>query len=272
MIRKVVVPLDGSPLAAHALRPARSLAEATGASLLLLTTHWEDGVGGARAHLDQEAVRLGFERLETVIVHDRSPADAILVESHDPGTLVCMATHGRGGVGQAVLGSVAEGVIRDAKHPVLLVGPSSDPGWKLAQPGNLLVAVDGSQTAEAVVPVASEWVRMLDLTPCVVQVLPGGKDIVERPREVESEYVREIAGRCSGEHGSSHWQLLRALDPAAALVDHARRLPATLVAMATHGYTGLTRVAVGSVAMRVIRQSQCPVLLTAGEVERRSSS
>ena len=271
MLRKVVVPLDGSRLATRALGPAGSLAEATGASLLLLATHWEDGIGGARAHLDQEAARLGVGRADTVIVHDRSPTDAILVESQDPETLVCMATHGRGGLEQAVLGSVAEGVIHAARHPVLLVGPSSDPAWKLAQPGNLLVAVDGSRTSEAVVPVASEWVRMLDLTPCVVQVLPAGKDIVERPREIESEYVRTLAARCSGEHGSSHWQLQRALDPAPALVDYARRLPATLVAMATHGYTGLTRVAVGSVAMRVIRENQCPVLLTAGAVERRSS-
>ena len=262
MISKIVVPLDGSPLATQALGPARSLAEATDASILLLTTHWDDGVGGAQVHLEQQAEHLGFDRVDTVVVHDRAAPDSILVQGHDAATLVCMATHGRSGLGQAVVGSVAEAVIRASLHPVLLVGPSIDRAWKLAQPGNLLVAVDGSTTSEAVVPVASDFAQMLHLSPCIVQVLPAGKDIVERSTDAESAYVRGIAARWSEARTSSHWQLLRALDPAAAMVDYERRLPATLVAMATHGRTGIGRVAIGSVATRVIRHSHCPVLVT----------
>ena len=262
MIEKVVVPLDGSPLAGHALGPARSLAVSFGASMVLLSTHWEDGVGGARQHLDEQAARAGTRDVHTLVVHDRTPTEAILLESHDPTTVVCMATHGRGGLGASVLGSVAQAVVHESKQPIVLVGPSVDRGWTLTPWGTLLVPVDGSTTSEAIVPVAIDWAKMLRLRPQVVQVLPAGKEIVEPVRDVESDYVRSVAKRCSTEDSSRRWQILRALDPASALVAHAHDLPATLVALATHGRTGIGRVAIGSVATRVIRLSHCPVVVT----------
>jgi nucleotide-binding universal stress UspA family protein len=71
--------------------------------------------------------------------------------------------------------------------------------------------------------------------------------------------------------------VLRALDPAAALVAEEARVPATLVAMATHGRTGLGRVALGSVATRVVHDSRCPVLVIrpaehARRLQRRGST
>jgi nucleotide-binding universal stress UspA family protein len=108
MITKVVVPLDGSPLAARAITPARSLAERTGASLLLMTAHRDDNVGEARERLDKQATELRFDRVETVIVQDRSAAEAIRAGTRDPNTVACMCTHGRSGLGQSMLGSVPE--------------------------------------------------------------------------------------------------------------------------------------------------------------------
>jgi len=262
MIDKVVVPLDGSSLATHALGPACSLAGATGASVVLVTTHWEDGAGDAREHLEQLAGALRVADVDTVVVHDRTPVEAILLESHDPTAAVCMATHGRSGIGASVLGSVAETVVRESKHPVVLVGPSVDRGWTLTRWGNLLVPVDGSPTSAAIAPVAADWAQMLGLRPEIVQVLPAGKAIVEHPHDVEAAYVRDVASRCTNEDAPSHWRVLHALDPASALVAHAHDLPAALVAMATHGRSGISRVAIGSVAARVIRLSHCPVVVT----------
>lgn len=267
MITKVVVPLDGSPLAARALGPARSLAETTGASLALMTTRWDNEVAEARKYLQEQAAALGFDRVETTIVDDRVAPDAILLEGREPATVVCMATHGRGGLGQAVLGSVAEAVLRDSDRPVLLVGPSVERGvWEFVHwfaHGNLLMPLDGSKTSEAIVPIAAEWAAMLDLRAWVVQVLPaptGG--VVESPeRDTESAYVRSVAMRVHDAGTATQWEVLHAPDAVDALVTHASRLPATLVAMATHGRTGLARVALGSVAMRMLHHSPCPVLV-----------
>jgi len=90
VITKVVVPLDGSPLAARALGPARSLAEATGASLALMTTRWDNEVA----------------------------------EGREPDTVVCMATHGRTGLARVALGSVAMRMLHHSPCPVLVLRPT----------------------------------------------------------------------------------------------------------------------------------------------------
>ena len=53
--------------------------------------------------------------------------------------------------------------------------------------------------------------------------------------------------------------------PADAIVSLATAEPGSLVAMTTHGRSGLGRMVLGSVAERVVRQSGCPVLLIRGE-------
>jgi nucleotide-binding universal stress UspA family protein len=276
MIEHVVVPLDGSDLAARALRPARALAEATGASLRLMTTHWEDGEGGATRYLQDQAERLEFASVEALVIRDRPPEEAILLEGHRDHSVVCMATHGRGGIRQATLGSIAEAVVRASHAPVLLVGPHVDPAWAIG-PGELLVPYDGSTTSGSVAPVATEWAHVLHLQLRAVQVLPAGKGIVERPHEVESAELRRFAARLQPGAAPARWEVLRALDPAAALVAEEARVPATLVAMATHGRTGLGRVALGSVATRVVHDSRCPVLVIrpaehARRLQRRGST
>jgi len=245
VIEKVVVPLDGSSLSASALGPGGSLADAMNASLLLMTTRWDDEVGGAREYLEKQAAALGIDRVKTAIVHYRFAPEAILVAGRDPGTVVCMATHGRGGLGR----------------PVLLVGPSVDRGaWQSAHwfaHGNLLVPLDGSKTAEAMVPIAADWAAMLDLRSWVVQVLPAPEGAVPG-RDTESAYVRAQAKRMDHRGSEAQWEVLHATNVADALVMHAGRLPASLVAMSTHGRTGLARVVLGSVALRVVHESPCP--------------
>jgi nucleotide-binding universal stress UspA family protein len=267
MITRVVVPLDGSEHAVRAVGPARALAEATGAWLRLVTTRWDNEVDHARQHLEHEAAALGFDRVETVVVHDRSAPEAILVESREAGSVVCMATHGRGGVRQMVLGSVAEAVLRGSSRPILLVGPSVERGvWQFAQwflHGNLLVALDGSKISEVILPVAADWAGLLELREWMVQVLPPSTDAgIDAPeRQTESAYVRNVARGMHAADSPSQWEILHAPDAAEALIAYACRLPATMVAMATHGRTGLARVALGSVAMRVVHHSPCPVLV-----------
>jgi nucleotide-binding universal stress UspA family protein len=260
-IETVVVPLDGSELAARALGPARALADALGARIVLVTTHWEDGMGAAQQYLADQVDDLSRSRVETIVVHDRAAPDAIRLETQDPGAVLCMSTHGRGGLARTVLGSVAEEVIRAADHPVLLVGPNVDASMTIER-GILVVGVDGSEASEQSLPTVQRFARLLDLEPWVVQVLPAGKRIVETPRTAESAYVRELARRLVDGHRPACWRVLHALDPADALAADARRLRATLLAVATHGRTGLGRVVLGSVAVSVVRQSHCPVLVT----------
>jgi nucleotide-binding universal stress UspA family protein len=267
MIAKVVVPLDGSLLAARALGPARALAERTGASLLLLMSVWGGAVGEPGEDLAGQAAALDFERVETLVVRDRSAGRAIVTQSGEPGSVVCMSTHGRSGIGQAVLGSVAADVLQRSDRPVLLLGPSLERGaWESEHwfaDGKLLVAVDGSKASEAVVPAAAAWSRTLHLPSLVLQVLLPTVGLILNSSEhaAESGAVRSVAERLPQVDGATGWEVLHGHDVAASLLEYANRLPTTLIAMTTHGRSGLARVALGSVATRVVHKSPCPVLV-----------
>jgi nucleotide-binding universal stress UspA family protein len=228
-----------------------------------MTTHWDDAAAPAREYVDKQAAELDFERVETLVIHDRSAPAAIELLVDEPGNLVCMATHGRSGLGTAVLGSVTEAVMQHARHPILLVGPTVERGaWHSVHwftNGNLLVPLDGSELSEAVLPIAVGWASMLGLRPWVVQVVasstPGAESITE------SAYVRGVAESLDGLHHPPQWEVLHEPDPAKALCHFAGSLPATLIAMTTHGRTGVARVTMGSVAMHVVHHSPCPVLM-----------
>jgi len=269
MITKVVVPLDGSALAERALTPARSLAERIDASLLLMTASGGHDVAEARERLDKQAAELRRDRVETAIVPDRSAAEAIVTEALDPSAVVCMSTHGRSGVGHAMLGSVAEAVLRGSDRPVLVVGPSLDPGcWQFAHSfadGKLLVAIDGSKASETVVPAAAaEWSRLLGLRAWAVKVQTVSIGIDWKREEYAAEAaaaVRPVAEALPDVGGPAQWDVIEGPSVAVSLLYYANHLPASLVVMGTHGRTGLARVALGSVAMHVVHQSHCPVLV-----------
>ena len=141
-IRRILVPLDGSPLAESALRPALELAEALDASLLLAqVVHWTtqaftSGPGdvavaeirrqlteAAQQYLARAGEGLGTQRpVESKVLYG-PPADALIDLAEAEGIdLVVMASHTRGGLARAVLGSVADRLLQ-GNAPVLLVRP-----------------------------------------------------------------------------------------------------------------------------------------------------
>jgi nucleotide-binding universal stress UspA family protein len=267
MISQVVVPLDGSSLAATAIAPGEALAEATGAELTLMTaeplTTWHEHTDRAYSYLAEQSAARGYRRVMVRVVEDQPRRDAILAENRVAGAVVCMATHGRGGLGQAMLGSTAEAVVRASERPLLLVGPNVAQPLRAVRHGNLVVTIDGSDAAESILPTVSDWVQLLAMRPWVVEVLapPSGTETEADPA-AESALVRHLAHDLpDDERRHPEWEVLHGTEAADAIVHYARDLPTALIAMATHGRTGLARVALGSVALRVVHGSPCPVLI-----------
>jgi len=144
-LSRLVVPLDGSPLAERALPVAASLANDLGLPIHLVRVvdfamvkaTVQAGVRAATASAQaQEAVRheaedyLAAQALQlrnrdlaaTSEVRTGAPA-AELLDAIRPGDLVVLTTHGRGGLRRWLLGSMAEKLVRLASTPVLLMRP-----------------------------------------------------------------------------------------------------------------------------------------------------
>ncbi len=149
MYSKICVPVDNSVASYHALDEVLKLARGTGATLFVLhivdLTHlsWDGSAYTNRAAL-QEAVQATAQEvigkaekavagsgvaLESKVVEnaDKRVADSVLEEAEAAGCdMIAMGTHGYGGVMHLLMGSVAEGVMRKTKLPVLLVRRGGD--------------------------------------------------------------------------------------------------------------------------------------------------
>ena len=131
-VRQVLVPLDGSDLAERILGPAADFAKAFGASITLLMAPArlpDMSATKAEAYLEQKAAGLRNQTraVQCKNVPTEESADVIVAEADaQPGTVVAIATHGRGGLAKLVWGSVAEDVVRRAHAPVLVFKPSKE--------------------------------------------------------------------------------------------------------------------------------------------------
>ena len=149
MIKKVYVPLDGSQIADAAIQPGMQLARRASAPLVLMAARWPDARDTTmRSYLDAHVAFLDAP-VESWVISDHGPVEAIVEAAAEPGALVCMATHGRGALRAAVLGSVAQSVVREANGPLVLVGPEVDAEWVLADRASIMVGTDGSDAAQA---------------------------------------------------------------------------------------------------------------------------
>jgi nucleotide-binding universal stress UspA family protein len=143
MYTKILVPLDGSPLAERALEPALEMARAVGSEIILLEAVQDSlaAVPEARYHVPpREAYRsaiLSMKYLQSIAsrlrlhvgkvrwhVEEGDPIDTILSFAHNENVdLIVMGTHGRTGLSRVMMGSVAEKVSVTTHRPVVLVKP-----------------------------------------------------------------------------------------------------------------------------------------------------
>ena len=294
----ILVPLDGSDLGEQAVPVAAALAKRTGAELHLIHVHvplapepiYVEGLPvidehmhprrreHEQAYLEGARSRLVGDAPATTQVIDGAVASALAAHARaSHAQLVVLTTHGRGGFERAWLGSVADEMVRVSPVPILLVRP--EPGKAPAPFRRILVPLDGSPLAEAILDHA---IRIARLEPeaeivlvDVVQPIPSAilvpqsllapapvKEEVARAQEAAvREYLEGVAARVRSAHVHARVRVDFAGNVAAAILEAARAEGADLVALCTHGRSGLPRIALGSVADKIVRASVIPVLL-----------
>ena len=205
------------------------------------------------------------------------PADVIVAASETtPKTLVAMSTHGRTGIGRWVMGSITDKVLRALNVPLLLVrGSEGWPSHVRAMIDRVLVPLDGSESSEAAMAPAVEMASSLEVplvlvrvvTPVMLDYAPSGESVAA-PEEVlfvieqeAKEYLERTAARAVSAGASDASTTLLHGFAATQLLDLAEQFPHGILAMSTHGRSGVGRWVLGSVSDHVVRHTSQPVLL-----------
>ena len=290
MYTRILVPLDESKLAERALPYAILLARVFQSKIELLRVmepspsasisrprsglrvpiHGQDEQTGAD-YMEGVATRLREDGLTvSAMVQRGSPPSCIVSEAEkEPGTLVAMATRGRSGMARFALGSVTDKVLRSTRNPLLIIPPQEQevptPEREL---DTVIVPVDGTSLAEQVLPHVVALAKALVLTVILVRVAPS--DVFTPPphlfREQDAravEYLHKVKEILYRQGVFVEERLLHAR-PEDSISDFARKTPNNLVAMTTHGRSGIGRWMLGSVTDRVVQFSGDPVLVIRG--------
>lgn len=269
MFGDVIVPLDGSARSARALGPAIKMATVLDSPLRVISFATELSRAAVEAELEEQLVeaRASVPGLEVVLRVDttESVGQGLLGYLDTmPSALVVMATHGRGHT-SALFGSTAAEVLRHRSAPLLLVGPDCEPGAFEAG-GPMLVPLDTSHHSEQILPVAEAWAIVFHNEIEVVQVVtPEDSEAVAaaslREPIIETDYVRSKARSMHDALGrDASYEVIHGDHAGPTIVRRARDNGFALVAMTTHGATGLARLLHGSVTADVVRHAPCPVL------------
>lgn len=273
MFEHVVVPLDGSDLSASALPVALKICKASGAALRVVSYVAADELDSRRIRVEDQvslATSTAGPGLTELTIAVTSPMLSIEEElaatvARWQRVVVCMATHGRSR-SEAVMGSVASRLLQFVETPIVLVGPNCDSDF-FEPDGPLVVAIDGGRTSETILAPARWWAAKFGSPLELVTVLAPQTARVGPPEMTKSDVGESIqverqARIAQKELGRLvNFEVLHGKKPAKALLEHLDSSNAKIMAMATHGSTGLSRAAAGSVTSDVVRKAKCPVLV-----------
>lgn len=263
MFDEVIVCLDGSSLAEKILPLARAIVAANGGRLTLLRVVEDVAELAAEEDYLRDCARQYSAQLSLLVATDAAAAIAahLATRSH---AMAALTTHGRTAWSEAILGSVALRVIREAKRPVLIFCPIDRAVEAPKKIDNIVVALDGSGLSEKIIPYAAEAARSLAAGLVLVQVLPAqpaSPPNQEKGDVNEAAYLHSKATAIKKRYDlTAQWEVLHG-DIADAICQYVRTTPNTLLAMTTHARAGLERAILGSVAAACVRRATVPLML-----------
>jgi nucleotide-binding universal stress UspA family protein len=285
MYNKILVPLDGSRLAEGVLPYVRSLATALKLPVDLL--HVDDPETALRIEGADylQKVAVSFANYASVRCHvDKGAAAEVILDtaSADSGALIAMATHGQSGGQRWLLGQMTQKVLQASVNPLLLIRPDEKKlptgAVRLA---TIIVPLDGSHLAEMIFPHVIYLATGLNLAVVLIRTytLPtsgyfiaaglspsDGKNLGERIKGEVTSYLQAKVNELTTKGvGEVTFLLMEGKGPEE-INELAQRTSDNLVAMSTHGRSGIGRWVLGSVTDRVVSYSGDPVLIIRSKI------
>ncbi|HET9885426.1 MAG TPA: universal stress protein [Candidatus Binatia bacterium] len=296
MYEAMLVPLDGSKTAEKVLPYARYLAgkfkvpvellavvdvveiasHMTSEKVHFLDTIIEDAVQHSTTYLRGVATTIAGTNVRCSVEKGRAEDTIIEKAATDKTMLITMATHGRSGLNRFLLGSIAEKVLRGTVNPLLLIRAGDEKSQGEAMLKSIIVPLDGSELAEAVLPIVADMAKKLDLeielfrtyhVPYNVYSGDEGlyavnyEELLAGLRDEAAEYLEKKAADLK-RLGVAKVQCITKEGLAAdEIISLGRKTPDNLIAMSSHGRSGVRRWVLGSVTELVVRHSGDPVLV-----------
>jgi len=297
MYKRILVPLDGSPLAEQVLPYVRFLARGFHCPVTLLRaveappniSLTDPGYGmyqnqsatlrlEAREYVARIAESMKQDGLEvSSVVQVGNPALAIINEAtKEPATLITMSTHGRSGIMRWFLGSVTDRVLHATRNPLLIIRVQEESELKQeVRLDTVIVPLDGSSLAEQVLPHVAPIAKALGLKVALVRITPVAAEFAHYIEYVPAPYL-DLAQDVDEEASTYLHRINRGLKlqgvanveehvlhghPAVAIVDFARSISDNMVAMSSHGRSGIGSWLLGSITGLVARHCGDPVLV-----------
>ena len=289
MYDSILIPTDGSEHAELAARHGRGLAERFDAAVHVVgvvdvaaaagpfnaggvddafVDRLKDEAQSAVDAVEELADPDGDGSLTAAVVRGE-PGEAIVEYIDEAGIdMVAMGTRGRRGLRRFATGSVTEHVVRRAHVPVVTVRTTEKS--PVTDYERVLVTTDGSSAAEAAVDHAVAVADAYDATLHVCSVVDitaaaagptaaPPMDLLANLREQAATGTERMADRAR-EAGVDVVTEVREGFPGQGILDYADDADIDLIAMGTHGRTGVDRILLGSTTERTIRRSSVPVM------------
>jgi nucleotide-binding universal stress UspA family protein len=301
MYSKILVPLDGSDVAECVLPYVEEMAtgeKPVSVTFLYVTQPLDlpltekkfrerieaDAKSSAESYLESLIKKLKYKDVATDIVIAGKPAETIIDYADNKKIrLIIMATHGRSGINRWARGSVADKVLHNAKTPVWLIKADNAKKTlvKKGQKIKMLVPLDGSKLAEEALKHVTELAEQFGLdnvdiilfrvselfSPPFIYPPEMPISIEEyleyekkRTTEICEAYLDKIEKKLAKEGLKTRKAITEGI-PADVIINYTGKQDIDLIIMSTHGRTGFSRWAFGSIAEKVLKGASCPVFL-----------
>ena len=297
MYTRILIPLDGSKTAEKVLPYARFLAGQLKLPVELLAVV---DIAEMAAHMSAEKARYLDTMIEDTVrssehylrgfagtvpgtntkcIVERGKAEQVIIgkAATDKAALITMATHGRSGINRWLLGSVAEKVLRGATNPLLLIRATDEAKTDgEATVKSVVMPLDGSELAESALPTVADVAKKLSLEVVLFRAysIPYNayasaegyaaidyEELLAAMREEAVSYLEKKVEAVKKMGVEKVSYVAKEGFAADEIISMGRKTPDNLIAMCTHGRSGVRRWMLGSVTETVVRHSADPVLV-----------
>jgi len=274
MYEKILVPLDGSSAAQIVLPYAEEIAVKFRSDIILVSVSESKAVDidhlyhSYLEHITEQVKaqleEYGIKKMPRVY-HDAllgEPAEQILKYADESNvSLITIASRGSSGRGPWLIGNIAAKVLRAAHKPVLLIRDAANrtalQEKRLVK--KILVPLDGSKTGEAAIASTAALAQALEAELVMLQVLEPVATFSPIPGY--SETYLDGVGKPLIERGLKTTNVVVNGSPAEQIIDYTEANSIDLIAMSTHGRSGIGRWVFGSVTDKVLHAGNKPVLV-----------